>query len=246
MINTAFPQIAFFDMEGTLLQKAHHLDDGRVAPSAWTLVAEQLGPECLAAENVTKEHWRAGRYSGYLEWMARTVDIHRQFGLTQSKFSEVTNSIQLTQNAKMVLDEIHSWGTISVLITGGFKALADRVQRELFIPHAFAGCEYFFDASSQLLAHANLLPADELGKADFMRLVCREYKADPGRCVFVGDGMNDVHLANEVGYSIAFNAQPELAAVTTAAVTQPTGHEDFLAVLQLLQAERARREAINE
>ena len=32
-----FPRIVFLDMEGTLLQKAYHLDDGTVAPSAFQM-----------------------------------------------------------------------------------------------------------------------------------------------------------------------------------------------------------------
>jgi phosphoserine phosphatase len=238
MIARAFPQIVFFDMEGTLLQKAHHLDDGRVAPSAWTLLAEQLGPECLAAENLTKQRWLDKKYSGYLHWMSETVDIHRQFHLTRDTFFAVTKSVPLMPRTEEALDIIHSWGSVTVLITGGFKALADRVQRELKLRHSFAACEYFFNDETGLLEHANLLPADEAGKADFMRLMCREYNADPAMCAFVGDGMNDVHLAREVGFSIAFNAQPELERVASVKVSQPVGEEDFTAVVEALSQHR--------
>lgn len=246
MITSRFPQIAFFDMEGTLLQKAHHLNDGQVAPSAWTLLAERLGPGCLAAENETKRYWNEGKYSGYLEWMSRTVDIHRRFGLTRAIFDEVVSSVPLTVNANAALDTIHSWGTVCVLITGGFKALADRVQRELKIAHSFAACEYFFDEKTSLLEHTNLLPADEAGKVDFMKLICREYKADPDLCVFVGDGKNDVHMARAVGFSVAFNAQPELRKECSASVEQPVGHEDFAPISVILQAERDRRSSIGD
>ena len=70
-MNGTFPRIVFLDMEGTLLQKECRLDDGRVAPSAWTVLAEALGEECLAAENATKVSWLANQYSGYLEWMRK-------------------------------------------------------------------------------------------------------------------------------------------------------------------------------
>lgn len=236
-----YPRILFLDMEGTLLCKEYRLDDGLVAPSAWTLLAERLGSECLAAENQTKVDWKAGRYASYMKWMDATVDLHKQFGLTQSVFLSIVESVPITPNAKLALERIHSWGTVTVLITGGFKALADRVQRELRIHHALAACEYFFDPLTGLVQHANLLPADEAGKVDFMKLICREYGIDSRDCAFVGDGMNDVHLAREVGFSVGFNAQPELSAVTSTSISQQSGHEDFMSVADVLEQRFAER-----
>jgi phosphoserine phosphatase len=228
------PRIVFFDMEGTLLQKEHRLDDGQVAPSAWTLLAEALGPECLREEQESKKHWTADRFSNYLEWMKHTVDFYCRHGLTKAAFFRVVDAIPLTPNADAALARIHSRGSKSVLISGGFKALADRVQVALKIHHAFAGCEFFFSDSTGKVEHTNLLPADEKGKVDFMQLMCREYKVDPMDCVFVGDGKNDRHLAPEVGFSIAFNAQPELIEASTIAVNQTRGSEDFMAVADLI------------
>lgn len=229
-----YPSIVFLDMEGTLLRKQVHLDDGRVAPSAWTVLAEKLGERCLAAENETKTRWLAKQYSGYLEWMRDTIRIHVQFGLTERIFREVIDSVSFMPNVDAALERIHAAGAVTCVVTGGFKALADRVQRRLRIHHAFAACEYFFDSATGLIDHFNLMPADEAGKVDFMNLLCREYGVDPERCAFVGDGMNDVHLARAVGFSIAFNAQPELIAAATTSVNQTDGAEDFLAVADLL------------
>jgi phosphoserine phosphatase len=236
-----FPPIVFLDMEGTLLQKDRHLDDGKVAPSAWTVLAARLGEECLAEENATKARWRANQYSGYLEWMRKTIEIHQRFGLTEQIFMAVVDSVPFTPNAKSALQRIHSHGAVTVVVTGGFKALADRVQRHLRVHHSFAACEYFFDAKTGLIDHFNLLPADEAGKVDFMKLICREYGVDPADCGFVGDGMNDVHLAQAVGFSVAFNAQKELCDVATAEVSQALGEDDFMAVAEVLESRYSSR-----
>ncbi len=228
-------RIVFMDMEGTLLHKEYRLDDGLVAPSAWTVIAEKLGAECLVEENRTKTKWRAKEYSSYMAWMSATVEIHKRFGLTEDVFRDVVDSAQFMTNVDEALNRIHSHGWITVLVTGGFKALADRVQRRLRLHHALAGCEYFFSAETRLIEHVNLLPADETGKVDFMKLMCREYDIDPIRCAFVGDGMNDVHLAGAVGFSIAFNAQAELCDVATTCVRQAAGSEDFMAVADILE-----------
>jgi phosphoserine phosphatase len=217
-----------------------------VAPSAWTLLAERLGANCLERENETKRIWNKGGYRNYLEWMRATVDLHREFGLNEELFLSVIESVEFTPGTDTVLANLHESGWITVVITGGFKALADRVQRRLKIQHAFAGCDYFFNAESGLVEHINLLPADEMGKVDFMRLMCREYGADASECVFVGDGKNDRHLASEVGYSIAFNGQPELIAVTSASVVQAIGSEDFSPVGALIRDHFEIRAKIEE
>jgi phosphoserine phosphatase len=224
-------------MEGTLLQKEYHLDDGLVAPSAWTVLAEALGEDCLAEENATKVKWREKAYrGGYLEWMKQTIEIHKRYGLTEKVFMEVVNSVSFMPNVEPALRRIQANGAATVVVTGGFKSLADRVQRKLQIDHSFAACEYFFNSVTGLIDHFNLLPADEAGKVDFMKLICREYNVDPCDCAFVGDGMNDVHLAQAVGFSVAFNAQESLCAVSTAIVSQPPLSEDFMAVAEIFES----------
>ncbi len=63
------PRLIVMDLERTLLTKAVHLDDSKVAPSAWTLLAERLGPEALKEENVSKDRWKNGGYNSYIGWM---------------------------------------------------------------------------------------------------------------------------------------------------------------------------------
>lgn len=235
MLNS-YPKIIFMDLEGTLLQTDRRLDNGKVAPSAWTTLAERLGEECLREEEKTKEKWIMGEYPGYVEWMRDTIRIHKEYGLTRIIFEEIINSAKLMPGAKEAIAEFKSRGAITAIISGGFKALADRVQRELKIDHALSGCEYFFNDKTGEVDHYNLLPSDVQGKADFMQLIAKEHGITKDQCVFVGDGKNDVHLAQAVGLSIAFNAQDELKAVATVSIDQQRGKEDFYEVVKTIQS----------
>jgi phosphoserine phosphatase len=215
------------DLEGTLLRKEYHLDNGKVAPSAWTLLAEHLGESCLREEEETKDKWLRGMYVGYVEWMRDTIRIHKKYGLTADLFYKVMNSVELMPGAKETVHEFRTKGATTAIITGGFKALADRVQKELKIDHAMSGCEYFFDDVTGEIEHFNLLPSDEEGKVDFMHLIVKEHAVQKENCVFIGDGKNDIYLAEQVGFSIAFNAQDELKRVATITIDHPPGKEDF-------------------
>ncbi len=166
-----YPKMIFMDLEGTLLQKAIHLDDGRVAPSAWTLLAERLGPRALEEEQATKDLWLKGGYRSYIIWMQDTIKIHQKYGLTAQVFEEVINSVQEMPGARKAVSRFHKRGVITAVISGGFKALTDRVQRDFKIHHGLSGCEYFFSRQTGQLEHWNLLPSDYEGKVHFVRAI---------------------------------------------------------------------------
>lgn len=232
------PKIVFVDMEGTLLRSNRNLDNGKVAPSAWTVLAKAISEECYQEEEASKDKWLAKGYASYMHWMLETVRIHAKHGLTQTLFERVLDGVEETPGIEAAFKAFREWNSITVLVSGGIKYLADRVQRKLRIDHSFCGCEYFFDKKTGLIEHVNLLPSDIEGKVDFMKLMVRDYGVSREECAFVGDGKNDVKLAAEVGCSIAFNAQVELKAVASIVIEQEDDHEDFAAVVSAIDGWR--------
>jgi phosphoserine phosphatase len=224
-------KLIFFDMEGTIFKKTVKSTKGNTVPSAWTLIAQHLGEKALAEEDETKDKWTNGKYAGYVEWMEDTIRIHQKHGLTRQFFEKVMNSVQYNRGVKETFEELRKRGYRTALISGGFKAQADRAQRDLKITHAFSACEYFWDEKGKLM-HWNLLPSDYEGKVDFMKLIMKEHGLSPEECAFVGDGKNDVFLAKEVGLSISFNGEEELKRVATHHIDQPDKKEDFRALLK--------------
>lgn len=226
-------RLIFFDMEGTLFRKAIRLSETQVAPSSWVAIAQHLGKEAYEEEMATQRRWLNREYSGYIAWMEDTIRIHKKFGLTREIFEKILNSTDFIPGVHDVFDRIHRNGVRTSLITGGFKFQADRAARKLGISHVFAGCEYFWDDRNKL-SHWNLLPADFNGKVRFMESLAADYNCERAELAFVGDGKNDVNLAQNVGTSIAFNAANELQKVSTYSIIQEPEKEDFRAVLPYL------------
>lgn len=226
-------KIIFFDMEGTIFKKVAEDTKYNTSPSAWTLLAQHLGKDAMKEEDNTKRIWTSKGYSSYLEWMEETIKIHKKYGLDKNFFEKVMSMIDFNPGVKETFDALRKRGFKTVLISGGFKAQADRAQKELKIDHSFAACEYFFDEKGRL-THWNLLPSDYIGKIDFMHLIIREYNFTREECAFVGDGKNDIPLAEEVGVSIAFNAAKELQNVCNFSINQEKGKEDFREILGIL------------
>ena len=227
-------KLIFTDMEGTLFKKIYKNSKGNTAPSAWTLIAEYLGKEALKEENKTKDKWNNGEFAGYVEWMENTIKIHKKYGLNKIFFDNVISKIQYYPGVKETFKEFKKAGLRMALISGGFKAQADRAQKDLKIDHAFSACEYFWDEKGNLI-HWNLLPSDYEGKLDFMNLIMKEHGLKKEECAFIGDGKNDIPFAKAVGLSIAFNAAPELQKVSTHSINQPEGKEDFREVMKYIK-----------
>jgi phosphoserine phosphatase len=226
-------KLIFFDMEGTIFKKLSKSSFGNTTPSAWSAISRHLGQKAVQEEEKTKEKWTNGEYKGYVEWMEDTISIHKKYGLTKIFFEKVMNSVNYNKGVKETFEVLNKKGYITAVITGGFKAEADRAQIDLKIDHSFAACEYFWDSKGKVI-HWNLLPCDYEGKVKFMKLIMEEHGLKKQECAFVGDGKNDVFLAKEVGLSIAFNAPQKLQKVSTWSINQKQGQEDFRAILKYL------------
>jgi len=224
-------KLVFFDLEGTIFKKVYKDSKGKTAPSIWTLIAEHLGPDAFEEEEWTKEKWNSDQYSGYVEWMADTIRIHQKYGLKKEFFDKIISSVKYHKGVKETFAKLRKKGYETALITGGFKAQANRAQIDLKINHAFAACEYFWDKKGRLV-HWNLLPCDYKGKLDFMKLIMKEHGLKRSECGFVGDGRNDIPFAKFAGMSVSFNGAPELEKASNHSIRQPDGKEDFRAILK--------------
>lgn len=234
-------RLVFFDVEGTIFRKVKTDTRGNVAPSAWALIGRLLGEEAWVEQLETHRIWTEGGYKGYVEWCRATIEMHKRRGLTRGFFENVISSIEYHSGTHETFRKLREAGVYTALISGGFKAQADRAQRDLLIDHAFSACEYFWDAEGNPLWW-NLLPCDYEGKVDFMGLIMKEHGISPAQCAFVGDGKNDIHLAKKVGVSVCFNGARELAEVCTHVIDQPDGEEDFRALVPILLGQESNQQ----
>ena len=224
-------KLLVLDVEGTLFQTRFRLPGATIDSTIWQALANALGEGAIAAEVATHHRWDRGEYESYLAWMKDTIRIHREYGLTDALFGEVIAAAEYHVGVVDTLRNIDRSRFEPVLVTGGFRELAKRVQIDCDITHAFAACEYLFDSQGSLAAF-NLLPCDFEGKLDFVQLLLREYGLSRNDWVFIGDGRNDVPIARTAPFSIGFNAHPELASVSSVCLS------DFRELLSVLKALR--------
>lgn len=205
-------RLLVLDLEGTIFRSQSTFRELGNSSSVWLDLATALGPEALAAELETHEHWKKGLYTSYMSWMEATITIHQTYGLTRSTFERVISQAVYNEGVVDTLNAIDRRAWELVLISGGFRELAARAQSDLQIKHAFAACEYLFGADDKLRSF-NLLPCDFEGKLGFVHVMLEAYRLSKQDWVFVGDGRNDIPIALRAPLAIGYRPHGELRAV---------------------------------
>ncbi|MDG7029400.1 MAG: haloacid dehalogenase-like hydrolase [Nitrososphaerota archaeon] len=228
-------KLLVLDVEGTVFQTISQLPGATFRPSVWQSIAEALGKEAVKEEISTHRRWDSEEYHNYMEWMRDTISIHLRHNLTEPLFKKLIQSVEYNPGVARTLGSIDRGNFEPVLVSGGFRELARRAQRDFAIHHAFAACEYLFDESGKLTAY-NLLPCDFEGKIDFVRLMLHEYGLGENDWVFVGDGRNDVPIAKSAPVSVAYRADKILCENSTYRISD---FEDLLTILKTVDEEQA-------
>lgn len=216
-----------FDVEGTLFETNVKLPGVSLTSTIWQALAAALGSTAVEAEVETHRRWERGEYASYLDWMKATIDIHQEQGLTRALFDDIIGSAPYIEGVDEVMSSLDRTVYEPVLISGGFRDLAVRAQRDFAIHHSFAACDYLFNEDG-VLAGYNLLPCDFSGKIRFINLMLAEYRLPKHAWLFVGDGANDTAIAEEAPFSVGYRPHPTLAEVVDTSIV------DFKALIEVL------------
>lgn len=225
------PWLFVTDLEGTLALFTREYMAQFQYPSVWQALAYALGPECFKREQDLTATWDRLRKHvqndvrfRYRQFVDATARIHQEHRLTERLFSGVLESIPWIDGIEEAFAEIaESNGSIAI-VTGGFANHAEHVPGRDYVRAIKAGCRYFFDERGALASWRSD-NCDTHGKVAAIEAIIAKGRIAPYRCVFVGDGRNDTHIAKHVagqgGLSIALNACDELKAVASIAIESP-------------------------
>jgi phosphoserine phosphatase len=220
-------KLLVLDVEGTLFKTTVRIPDTHFDSTIWQGIAQILGPGAVNEEVETHRRWELGSYRSYLDWMKDTISIHMRWGLTERQFQKLVSSAEYNPHVLDTLSKLDRAEYEPLLISGGFRELAIRAQRDLKIIHAFAACEYLFSKDGRLETY-NLLPCDFDSKINFIQLMIHEYDLGPYDWIYVGDGRNDVPVARIAPLSIGYRPHPDLKSVVSRSI------DDFRDLLEIL------------
>lgn len=204
-------KLAIFDLEGTIFRNSH---DGRDFPSLWAVLSDLCGPDAVREDEANRNKFYSGGYAGYSEWVIDTLKIHQKYGLKRSQFETVINAVDYYPGVAETFTALRERGITIAVISGGLKALADRVAIDYKIEHAFAAAEYFW-GSDGTIRHWNVLPTDFAHKRLVLEILCRDLGISAEECLFVGDGRNDRDVAGYCALRLASIPMPSCVGMWT-------------------------------
>lgn len=209
------------DVEGTIFQAKYKIEGTDYASSMWQPIAHALGEKAEREEYETHLRWDNSEYDNYVDWVKATVEIHRKYKLKREVFNRIIDEAEYMPGVEAFFQKIDREKFIPVLITGGFRNLTRRAEKELKIDSSniFAACNYNFDTFGNL-TDVDIQSSDFEDKISCVKTVISKYALDfNDDWIFIGDGKNDVPIAQLAPYSFAINGHPKLNNVVSSKIT---------------------------
>ena len=161
-------------------------------------------------------------------------------GLPTKTALDVAENIPLMPGAEKLMKELKSLGFRTVLISGGFTIIADKVAKKLQFDNVFA---------NELVINDGVLTGDVRGpltrqssKKEVLEEICKDLNISPRDCIAVGDGSNDLCWKGIVGTFIAFNAKP-IVQIAADVVVDGKNMESLIPVIKEEYIRHAKRTA---
>ena len=184
-----------FDIDGTLV----------CGPNGFT-VWEVLNDYFTGKPEVNKE--RYARYKRgdltYAEWVTLDVEGWRNAGATREQLIKALKPLRLIDGAAATLQALKVDGCRLIAISGTLDLMLESVFPDHGFDEVYANHIGFEEDGS--IGHWRATPFDMDGKAKLLRALSMRYDIPLSRTAFIGDSSNDVWIAREAGFTIAFNA----------------------------------------
>ncbi len=176
--------------------------DGVLVPihSSWGYLHEYYGSAEEAKRNM--ELYKKGLIN-YYEWMRLDVEAWiRAAGrpITRSELEEVLGKVPVFPEARRAVEELHSMGVMTALLSGGIDVLVERVARELGVERWEAN-RLVFDEEG-FLVPGGIPIVEALGKDRVLRRMVSDLGVALEETMFVGDSHWDLPAFRVAGCSV--------------------------------------------
>lgn len=162
----------------------------------------------------------------YDESLRRRLAVMK--GLEEAALQRVYEErVRLTPGAEKLLARAQSLGLKTLLVSGGFTYVTDRLKTRLNLDYTRSNCLEIVDGRLTGNVIGEIVNAD--GKRTALLEVAKTLGLAREHLIGIGDGANDLKFMAECGVSIAYHAKPVVRGQTTHALN----HVDLSGVLPL-------------
>lgn len=187
-----------FDVDGTLVEHP----EGK---TVWEVLNRRFtGEDGTNRERI--EAYETGRLS-YADWVALDVESWRRAGATRADLVAAFSPLRLVRGAREALERLKDAGMRLVVISGTLDLLLETLLPGAPFDEVYCN-RLAFDERGRI-ASWSATPFDMVGKTDCLRQIAARWGIPLARTAFVGDSANDVWIAREAGFTLAFNPKSE-------------------------------------
>jgi phosphoserine phosphatase len=162
----------------------------------------------------------------YNESLRRRVAVLK--GLGEDALQRVYDErVKLTTGAEKLLARAQSAGIKTLLVSGGFTYVTDRLKERLRLDYARSNCLELIDGKLTGNLVGDIVNAD--GKREALLEARDRLGIAHEQIIGIGDGANDLKFMAECGVSVAYHAKPIVRGQTTHALN----YADLSGVLHL-------------
>lgn len=154
-------------------------------------------------------------------------------GLDESALQRVYDErLQFSPGAERLLEKIRAAGIKTLLVSGGFTCITDRLQTRIKLDYTHSNVLEIKNGKLTGAVVGEIVNAD--AKRNALRRVAGELGISRAQIAGVGDGANDLKFLAACSVSVAYRAKPVVRDQTTYALN----HSGLDAMLSLLSAEQ--------
>lgn len=144
----------------------------------------------------------------------RTALLH---GLEEEALQRVYDTrVRLSPGAEKMLQRMKAAGLRTMVISGGFTFITDRIKTKLNFDYAAANTLEIADGKLTGRVLGKIIGAE--GKAEVLKKVSEQLGLKREQIIAIGDGANDLKMMDEAGVSIAYHAKPIVQEKATYAI----------------------------
>ncbi len=132
-------------------------------------------------------------------------------GMPESRLQEILPKLSLSRGAKELIPFLHSLGTKTAIVSGGFEFVLKYFQQQLKIDQIHAH-QLELDSNQNFLGSVKEPVIDAQQKRILVAGMKQEYGCNFDQTITVGDGANDIEMMKEAGISVSFCGKPKLMA----------------------------------
>ena len=209
-----------FDIDGTLVLSS----EGR---TVW----EVLNRRFLGTAEFNKQRYalyKQGKLS-YSDWVALDINGWRDAGATKSEIIAGFAPLTLTAGARETLTTLRNEGVKLFAISGTLDIMFNTLYPDHPFEKVYAN-RMEFDEQGNITGW-RATPFDMEGKAKALRAIAAQEGVPLANCAFVGDSTNDLWIAREAGFAIAFNSNSAELEELAGAVVRSQDLRDILPYL---------------